>query len=441
MAKKERNIDGAFSTSLTTTSSKSQDINTLVKILGPRNTSLSSQVSILGIDLASALSKTENEERGSNSDGYDGTSEFIDTAGSVAQKYIQEKIDRIVSAYKTKVDITIGALVGEVSPYVVNTKEAFSLLGDKIDDLIRYMAGVNGTGGETLKDLIDDLGTDVLEYMANDPAMMQATSSLNVVKAFGQVLNTYAKVESIVSKVLSTIEPLIPALQIFTNIVLSFYSGGASATEAGQESAELVEHYCQELLAWGMGVLKKYLFSIKVKLPAIVVGALNSISVREAMLTVDYKSDWLRAIFDEDFYEQTMYSAQWQDAINTAINTTLGSYADLAKNTLNFNFTNSNGDPITRGDFMKSKFMSTLTSTFMTAARMSARKTAFIYNIDWDQDKSTLESSESSEYDSDTEKENGSALDKILNRSYAEMVSIKDLKTIRNLSSKLIGNY
>lgn len=442
-----RNIDSAFTTTVQNTSTVTQTNKSAVDVSGPRNNSLSNAASILGLNVSEAFIETENEEKGVNytaSTSYNAPSEFVNTAGAVAQKYLKEKLERITSAFKTKVNISIGALLGEVSPYVVNSKEAVSLLVDKIDDLTKYMAGVAGADGDSLADLLDDLGSDMLEYMMNDPAMLNATSQLASVKTFGWALKTYSDIEATVSKILTKIEPFIPVLQIFTNIVLSYFSGGASATEAAQEAAELAEHYCQQLLAAAKGALKKYLYSITIPLPSIVVGALNSISVREAMLTVDYKNDWMRAIFDEDFYEQTMYSAQWQDSINTAINTTLGSYAEIAKNSLNLNFTNSKGEPITRGEFMKSKFMSTLTSSFMKAARASARKTAYISPPNWDQDKSNGYSggTESAEYDTnDTVTPVGSALDRSLQESYANMVSINSLGTIINLSGQLVGNY
>ena len=446
-ANSSRNVDGAFATTVQNSSSVTQKDKNTSESRGPRNNSYSTAASVLGVNIDEEFNKTENEEKGVSYAGgisYEAPSEFVNTAGAVAQKYFKEKLERIVSSFKTKVNISIGALLGEVSPYVVNRKEAASLLVDKIDDLTKYMAGVAGLDGDSLADLVDDLGSDMLEYMMNDPAMLEATSNLASVKAFGWVLETYSKVEDVVAKVLTKIEPFIPVLQIFTNIVLSYFSGGASATEAGQEATELAEHYCQQLLAAAKGALKKYLYSITIPLPSIVVGALNSISVREAMLTVDYQSDWMKAIFDEDFYEQTMYSAQWQDSINTAINSTLGSYAEMAKNALNFNFTNSKGEPITRGEFMKSKFMSTLTSSFMKAARASARKTAFISPPNWEKKKEVTSSTstESAEYDTnDTTPTEGSALDRTLQESYANMVSIDSLGTIINLSSQLVGNY
>lgn len=370
--------------------------------------------------------------------------ELSNTAGSVAQKYLQVKLDRLKDAWKKKVYLTVGSLIGEVSPYVTNTKVAFPLLADKIDDLVRYMSGVNDSGGNTLAALVDDLGTDFLEYMMSDPAMQESLMNLETVKIFGKVLQTYSKIETTIATVMNKIEPLIPPLQIFTNIVLSYFSGGASATEAAQELTELTEHYCQQLITWSMGVIKKYVYSIKVPLPSLVVGALNSISVREAMLTADYKNDWLKSIFDSDFYEQTMYNVRWQDSINEAVAVTLGSFEEKTRNLLSFNFTNSKGEPITRGEFMKSKFMSTLTSSFMSAARASARKTAYLDHQKPKTDpndagKGGVDAS-NAEHDADTPDTSQSRLDRALKASYARAVQIRDLETIKKIASKLSEN-
>lgn len=369
------------------------------------------------------------------------TEKLLNATGNVASKYLQAKIDRIKDAWNTKVEISLNALLGEVTPFVKNPKEAVSLLVDKIDDLVEYLLGVDGSGGNDLKSLIDDIGTDALEFMMADSSMQQVMSNLSVVKTFGQVLNTYNKIESMVTSILSVVEPLIPVLQIATNLASSYFSGGTSTAEAAQEMTELITKYSQQLIALAAGALRKYVFSIKIKLPSLVVGALNSLSVREAILTGDYEYEWLKSIFDEDFYNQTLYSLQWQDSINTAINTTLGSYAEIAKNNLSLNFTNSKGESITRGEFMKSKFMSTLTSSFMSAARASARKTAYISDVSERQyqtkketyDKHLPEISESDNISV------SATISDVVKENNKKKFNVNSIDTIISLSAKIIS--
>ena len=441
-----RNINGAFNDTITSTT---QHNNTGADITDTNGVRSSSDFSLQGSMIADSQSdfiNNNSEIDYSVLSTSDPANIFVNTAGSVAQKYFQAKLDRLKSLWNTKVDMSVGGLIGEVAPYTVNPAEAFSLLADKIDDLIKYLAGVDDHGGNTLSALVDDLGTDMLQYLANDPAMQEATMNLETVKLFGKALEVYSEVEKTVSKVLDVTGPLIPPLQIFTNIVLSYFSGGASASEAAQELTVLVEHYCQQLVAWAAGTLKKYLYKINIKLPSLVVGAINSISVREAMLTTDFKAEWLQNMFNNSFYEQTMYTVQWQDAINEAITTTLGSYADKARNIMTLNFTNSKGEEISRGEFMKSRFMSTLTSSFMKTARAAARKTAFL-----DHDVKSPNGSESStgrsaeeEHDTDTndvDNDNMSDLDTTLASVAASALNLDSVDSIQNISKQLSENF
>lgn len=430
-----RNLTSAFTSGLANNASSSTakvGINGLTSLAQKSNSSFNNQMNALGLDADLWMSGITGE--GVVNDLTN--KENWNTAASVASKYLQSKIDRIKDAWNTKVDISIGALIGEATPFVKSPSEAVSLLVDKIDDLILYMVGVDGSGGNSLKSLVDDIGTDALEYMMNDPAMQQVISGLTVVKMFGQAMEAYNRVEKFVVDLLGMIEPLIPVLQIVTNLASAYFSGGTSAAEAAQETSELVAKYSQQLIALAMGALRRYVFTIKVKVPSLVVGALNSLSVREAMRAGDWGNDWLKSIFDEDFYNQTMYSLQWQDSINEAIQTTLGSYADKAKNALEgFNFTDSHGRPITRGEFMKTKFMTTLTSSFMASAKASARKTAYITDIDNSRFLTTAEaySENGAEIDANTGK-SIKTMDDLINSHLSNLIKVNSIDTIMDLS-------
>lgn len=430
-----RNFANSFISGLANNASSSTakaGINGLTGLAQKSNSSFNNQMNALGLDADLWMSGITGAGIAVDL----GTEENWNTAASVASKYLQSKIDRIKDAWSTKVSISIGALVGEATPFIKSPSEAVGLLVDKIDDLILYMVGVDGSGGNSLKSLVDDIGTDALEYMMNDPSMQQVVSGLTVVKMFGQAMEAYNRVEKYVVKILEVIEPLIPVLQIVTNLASAYFSGGTSAVEAAQETSELVAKYSQQLIALAMGALRRYVFTIKIKVPSLVVGALNSLSVREAMRAGDWENDWLKSIFDEDFFNQTMYSLQWQDSINTAIQTTLGSYADKAKNALEgFNFTDSHGRPITRGEFMKTKFMNTLTTSFMTSARASARKTAYISDLDNSMFSTTPEaySENGAEIDANTGK-SANTMNDMIDSFLSKLIKIRDIDTILDLS-------
>ena len=175
-----RNFANSFISGLANNVSSSTakaGINGLTGLAQKSNSSFNNQMNALGLDADLWMSGITGAGIAVDL----GTEENWNTAASVASKYLQSKIDRIKDAWSTKVSISIGALVGEATPFIKSPSEAVGLLVDKIDDLILYMVGVDGSGGNSLKSLVDDIGTDALEYMMNDPSMQQVVSGLTVV--------------------------------------------------------------------------------------------------------------------------------------------------------------------------------------------------------------------------------------------------------------------
>jgi len=431
-----RDVTNSFSSGINSSTGLSTVKNSLstIKNLGQNISTLSTQLNLLGIDAASIFTNETQYE------------DLLNATGNAALNYLNSKINRIKDAWNTKVEISVKALMGEVAPYVTNFGDASKLLVTKVDNLIGYITGTDASGSGSL---LENLGKDALNYMASDSSLQSTLSGLSIIRTFGDALSIYDTVSNIVSKILKITETLIPTLQISTNLVLSYFTAGASTAEASQEITELAEHYCQQLIALAIKVIKKYVYNIKIKVPALFVGALNSISVREAMLSVDDTNGWLKAIFSEDFYENTLYSLQWEDSINQAIQTTLGAIDDTVNDWSNFKFTNSNGDPISRGEFMKSKFISTLTSKFLRQAVATARKTAYIRSFEnesWTTKyKYDTLSSEYSTSDTGIQKTDRnyelSKLDLLLEDDKIDELSpITDLLSIKVVSAQLIAN-
>lgn len=424
----QRNVSGAFSSGISSSASTALGVKSTIK---EGAMTLSTQLSMLGLDTASIFT---------NEDQY---KELANAAGNAALDYLNTKIDRIKNAWNTKVDISVKALIGEAAPYVLNFGDASKLLVSKIDNFVAYILGVDADGWGSI---LDELGSDAINYMASDPALQSTMSNLSVIKVMGDAFAAYDTVSKTVSKVLNIVEPLIPMLQIVTNLILSFRTGGASTAEAAQEITEQAQVACQKLLSLAIAALRKYVYNIKIKVPALFVGALNSVSVREAMISDSEMDGWLQAIFSEEFYQNTLYSLQWQDAINQAIQTTLGSASSAVNDWSSFNFKDKDGNPLLRGEFMKTKFMSTLTSRFLKEAVAAARKTAYIRSFDntnWktkgDYDNSGARYDEDSQDKTTASGNKKSKLDILLeNDGSKEMSPVTNLNSIRIVSKQLL---
>lgn len=300
------------------------------------------------------------------------------TAGDVATRYLESKIKALKEALTTTTPVEVRALIKEVSPYVQSPSEASAALRSKITDLVSQL----GPGGSFWK----NLGEDFLNYASNDSAVQNTLANLNSVKLFADILNTLSDAVDTAKRVFNTIEPYIPLVEVVADLFSAARTqNAADGQKASMEIVENVETVSQKLVTLYLGSFRKYVYSLKIPIPNLVLGAINTLSVREA-ITKDWSNGWLGAVFDEDFYDQTVYSYTWEESWNKTIRDTLGSAENTLTNWENLNFTDFNGNPITRGEFIKSKFMTTFTQNFMKKAVATARKEARIRkysDTDW----------------------------------------------------------
>lgn len=399
---------------------------------------LADQLTLIGTDLSTIGDEEQYTALGN-------------AAANSAMAYFEEKLNRLKDAWNTKTEITVGALMGQAAPYVMDLGGAVKALGSKVDDLAAYILGIDigegwdsaGGGWNTVGRIADDIGGDMLSYMAQDQTLQNTLSSLSVVRAFGDALSVYDTISTTITKVMQKVETIMPIVDITVDLILSFYTGGTSTASAAQKSAELAQQRIEKLTALAAMVLRKYVYNIKIKVPSLLVGAVNTLSVRDAVLGGNDTDDWLRLLFDDDFYRQTLYSANWDQSISTALKDMMnvkGSVDGLVNDWSGFNFTNLKGESVLRGDFMKSRFMSRLTSDFMARAVSTARKTAYIRSFtdtDWSR-PSILTRTDGAFGSSDGSSEK-TDLDSVLDDDDKEMSPITDLKAIRTVSSRLLA--
>lgn len=304
-----------------------------------------------------------------------------DSAASAAIDYLEQKISRIKNAWTTQSEITVAALLEEIAPYAMDWTSAISKLNSKVSNVLEYILGVNGLG--SWEDLGLNLSNDVISSILNDPSLQSSASQLGAVQTVANGVNAIVNVVNAIKKVMNVLEPAFPFLEIASNLAVAFWGGGVPVAEATSKSSQLVQQECQKLISLSMQALRKYLYNIKIKVPAIVVGALESISVREAMVGSS-GNDWIDSIFSEQFYEDTQNSLIWQKSISEALNNTINWAESSVDTVINNMVGNSNG---TWGENMKAKFLSSLTVSFMSNAVAQARRESFmpdpIENADW----------------------------------------------------------
>ena len=294
----------------------------------------------------------------------------IDVAGDVAGRFLKAKIDALKESLTTKTSVEIRSFVGEVAPYVKSPVEAVTALTKKIDGLVEYYFSPKG--------YLADLGKDFLSYAQNDPAVQSTLANLSGVKAFASSLNTAFDFLNTLKQIFGYVEPILPIFEVTADLFAAWRTqNAASGMKGNAEIVKQIGMLKQQLATLLLGSFRRWVYSLRVEVPNFLLGAISTLSVRDAMVT-DKTNGWFGAIFDESFYDKTVYSYTWEESWNKTIRDTLGAHESLLNNWENLNFTDYNGNPITRGEFMKSKFMTTFTQNFMRQAVATARKEAKI---------------------------------------------------------------
>lgn len=312
---------------------------------------------------------------------------------SAGSNYVNEKLERLKSLYTTKVPVTVGTIIGEIAPYAMDIGSLGKDIEDKISKILGFITGTNvgvdENGKSTLKEVLKAVGIDALDSLEDNDDLKKAFNSLNIVKATAQGITTYKQVKDAIKKVKAILESGNPIMAMMTNLADIRPTKGVSAIEMGSTASVEAQKAAANIKALALYALKKLIFPIRIPLPAILVGAVDSISVRSAMLDLPDNLSWISALFNDDFFNNIGYTAMWADSISTAVNAIQGAIYSIQNATQNwsqYTYTNSEGEvivtstgkAISKGDYMTSLFMESMTKTYMQAAVESARKTAYL---------------------------------------------------------------
>ena len=287
---------------------------------------------------------------------------FVNTA----QSYLQNKIKRLKDLWDTKVDVTVQGLVGEVAPYALGLEDLGKNLSNKIARVMSYLLGTGDS--ESWKGLLADLGDDVLNTLSSDSSLIESVSSLSIIKSTADAFNAVSGIINTVNKVMDVLEQARPWVSSGCSFALSFWSGGTSAVEGVNTISSEAQRVIAKVQELSLYALKKVVFPLKIKVPALVVGAIDSISVRDEMLdpTNPYYSNLTRGLFDDSFFSELEYTSQWGNAIADAVDAVKKSVKDVSG--------------LVNQVSTKEMFKNTLTSSYINQASIIARKQAQTYN-------------------------------------------------------------
>ena len=318
----------------------------------------------LGKDIDTTVSLAENIF----TDGSQYT-EVWDALSSAATKYKEDMIERIKSLWTTPATITIGSIMEEVAPYALNTSDAVKLLVKKLLNFSTYLTGItsfsddSGSWWQSLENMGVEIGSDIL----GDSAVTDSLSKLSVIQSFASGVQTVVNVIDGVQSTLKKVEPLIPYIEILCEFSLGceFRIGPVtkfqSITKGAQDTVANASKLAERLIAQSIYDLKKYLYSVKLTVPSLVVGSLQSLSVKEALVGyegLDGQLNISNVLFGDVFY------------LNTANSLTVARAIDASLNSLR----NTVTAPPLRSAFKTSDFLAAFVINYMDSVIADARR-------------------------------------------------------------------
>lgn len=230
--------------------------------------------------------------------------------------YLNEKQERLKKLWNTKVDVTIESIIGEVTSFAVDLDDIGGTVLKKLTSFVGTVTGTNLNDTDSFGDVVSTLGSDYFNALSADGSLNETINQLNSVKTVATTLNTAVQIYNAVVKIKKVYEGLSNTLSIASGFAMSYWSGGTSAVESVNTTANVAQREISKLKTLLLYTLKKFIFPLKVKLPQLLVGNTDSLTVKEAMLS---SSIW-GGLFTDEYYETVKYTQAWEKAVKNAIN-------------------------------------------------------------------------------------------------------------------------
>lgn len=197
----------------------------------------------------------------------------VDAAHAATLDYLNDKLESIIRYLTTTSKVTVGTILGEVAPYAMNPKEAWTALKNRLGELIKKL---------DFMEILDGVSQDVLSSVLSNETLVNSIANINAVQGLVASATAINNVWNTAENILKSIEPVLPPIEILA-AMSGIWINPALASEASQKSLT----YGQMLLDWAMSkatmLLKKYIYSVTLTVPSFLLDATNALSVKSAV--------------------------------------------------------------------------------------------------------------------------------------------------------------
>lgn len=197
----------------------------------------------------------------------------VDAAHAATLDYLNDKLEGIIKYLTETSEVTVGTILGEVAPYAMNPKGAWTALKNRLGELVSKL---------NFMEILDGVSQDVLSGILSNETLVNSIANINAIQGLVASATAISNVWNTAENVLKSIEPILPPIEILA-AMSGIWVNPALAAEASQKSLT----YGQMLLDWAMSkattLLKKYVYSIKLTIPSFLLDAVNTVSVKSAV--------------------------------------------------------------------------------------------------------------------------------------------------------------
>ena len=197
----------------------------------------------------------------------------VDAAHAATLDYLNDKLESIIKYLTDTSEVTVGTILGEVAPYAMNPKEAWTALKNRLGEVMSKL---------DFTEILGDVSQDALSSILSNETLVSSIANINAIQGLVASATAINNVWNTAENILKSIEPILPPIEILA-AMSGIWVNPALASEASQKSLT----YGQMLLDWAMSkatvLLKKYVYSIKLTVPSFVLDAVDTLSVKSAV--------------------------------------------------------------------------------------------------------------------------------------------------------------
>ena len=197
----------------------------------------------------------------------------VDAAHAATLDYLNDKLDSIIKYLTDTSEVTVGTILGEVAPYAMNPKEAWTALKNRLGEVMSKL---------DFTEILGDISQDALSSILSNETLVGSIANINAIQGLVASATAINNVWNTAENILKSIEPILPPIEILA-AMSGIWVNPALASEASQKSLT----YGQMLLDWAMSkatiLLKKYVYSVKLTVPSFVLDAVDTLSVKSAV--------------------------------------------------------------------------------------------------------------------------------------------------------------